>query len=360
MGRRASFVYLITVLTLVLGMTPGSAGPPHPVPVGSDRTVTVMTRNLYFGADLEPVIAAQTPEQFLSAAVGAFEQAQASDFRARAAAMADEIAAEAPALVGMQEATWWRVGPLGDAAPAETPLVDFVGLIVDALADRGADYVVLESVEGFDAELPVPAPIGLDVRLTVGDVLLARADMPTSRLKLSNLQSGQYATTAVIPTPIGNLPFTRQWISVDAKVWGRQFRFVTTHLESIAAPFRIGQAMELRDGPADTGLPVVAVGDFNAPITAAGDASSVLLAAGFVDAWGAVHPGDPGPTCCQDADLRNPVSDLTSRIDLVLTRGGFTVADVRRVGVQPDPNLSPLGVLYPSDHAGVVADLVLR
>jgi endonuclease/exonuclease/phosphatase family metal-dependent hydrolase len=361
MRRFALVLQFALVLLLLVGVTAALARPvPPSTPVGPDRTLTVMARNIYFGADLAPALAAQSSEEFFAAAVGAFEEAQASDFPARAAAIADEIVADGPALVGIQEATWWRTGPFQDPAPAEDVLVDFVGLILAELDQRGASYEAIATVEGFDAELPVDLgpELQLDIRLTVGDVMLARTDLRPAELALSNIQTGTFGAMVSLPSPVGQLDFPRQWISVDAKSRGLTTRVITTHLESISAAVRTAQAVELLAGPASTSLPVVAMGDFNAETHVAGDASATMLAAGFVDAWDVAGDG-PGLTCCQDADLRNETSALDKRIDLVLTRGDFGVNDVRVVGDEPQPGLSALGVLYPSDHAGVVADLVL-
>jgi endonuclease/exonuclease/phosphatase family metal-dependent hydrolase len=329
-----------------------------PSATGPDRHLTVMTRNIYFGADLDPVLAADDVDEFFEAAVGAFNEAMASDFPARAAGIADEIVAEEPALVGIQEATWWRTTALTDPPIMPEISIDFVELILEELDARGASYEALATVEGFDAEIPVET-LGASVRLTVGDVLLARTDLPTSQLKISNVQSGTYDERVTFVSPVGALEFPRQWISADVKVRGKQARVVTTHLESIDEDVRVAQAVELLAGPASTSLPVIAIGDFNAETSEADDSSATMLGAGFSDAWEVAHPAEDGLTCCQDPDLRNETSDLTSRIDLILTRGGFGVDDVRVVGDEPDTELSGLGVLYPSDHAGVVADLVL-
>ena len=67
------------------------------------------------------------------------------------------------------------------------------------------------------------------------------------------------------------------------------------------------------------------------------------------------RPGDPGFTCCQDADLLNPTSKLSERIDLVLFRGNFSAIHADIVGDNP-ANRTSSG-LWPSDHAGVVATL---
>lgn len=354
--RRHVHTLVLTFAVLVAATSAAVAAPFHPTPVGSDRAVTVMTRNLYFGADLTPVITATSAEDFLAAAVGAFQTSQASDFPSRAAAVAREIAANDAALVGLQEATWWRVGALGDPAPANQVLTDFVALIQAELAALGEPYEVLASVEGFDAELPVAA-IGVDVRLTVGDVMLRRANLPW--LQVTDVHTGSYATTVSFDTPIGPLSFPRQWIAADVRVRGESARVITTHLESVAAFFRTAQAGELLAGPADTSMPVAIMGDLNAEAGDVGDSAATIIADGFADAWAAVHGAADGSTFGHDALLRDPTTVLDEQIDFVLTRGGLVITDVRRTGVDPDPTLSPLGVLYPSDHAGVVADLVL-
>jgi endonuclease/exonuclease/phosphatase family metal-dependent hydrolase len=78
--------------------------------------------------------------------------------------------------------------------------------------------------------------------------------------------------------------------------------------------------------------------------------------AGFSDAWKQVHPTSDGYTCCQRADLRNPTSELSLRIDLVLTRG-VSVEDIQLVGDQPSDRTLTDPPLWPSDHAGLLATL---
>ena len=78
-----------------------------------------------------------------------------------------------------------------------------------------------------------------------------------------------------------------------------------------------------------------------------------LIAGGLTDAW---NKDDPGFTCCQDGDLRNPDSKLSFRIDLVLYRGDFHVENIELVG-DKQADKTTLSGLWPSDHAGVVATL---
>src|SRR5262249_39828012 len=67
------------------------------------REVTVMSRNLYHGADLEPAIAAVAtgnPQVFIPAISQMWARVRATDFPTRAEALADEVLHARPTLVG--------------------------------------------------------------------------------------------------------------------------------------------------------------------------------------------------------------------------------------------------------------------
>jgi len=119
------------------------------------------------------------------------------------------------------------------------------------------------------------------------------------------------------------------------------------------------QGAEMLAGPANTTLPVVYVCDCNSRADGTGTATYAdALAAGFADAWLERERHDPGLTCCQAEDLRNPVSLFDQRIDLVLVRGRAHVRQIQTVGGAQEDR-TPDG-LWPSDHAGVVATLQLE
>src|SRR5688572_17659026 len=124
MDKLMAFVSLVGAL---LGLTSPSPAWAAPAP-----TVTVVTQNLYIGADLSPILAAPDLPAAVAAAGEVFAAVQASHPAARMAAVADEIASRPPELVGLQEATLWRSGELGSVAT--TVELDFVQLLVDALA----------------------------------------------------------------------------------------------------------------------------------------------------------------------------------------------------------------------------------
>ena len=363
-ARRGNLAALAsTALLVILMLMPAAA-----TTRAAAGELTVMTRNLSFGTDLSPILAASNQFEFVTAVAAAYTQAQSTDFSGRARAWADEIDHARPDLVGLQEAVLWRTQTPADFSPtpnATTVQADLVGLLLAELRSRGLKYEVVIAQTGFDIEAPRLFPAGfVDVRLTQQEVILVRK---TAGLKLTNAQGGQYAAFLTIPTVIGvpvSLPWA--WASVDATLNGRSFRFATTHLDPTSGDAQQAQAAEFLAGPGATTMPIVWVGDFNSDadatvITGVPSATATyasIIAAGFSDAWKAKHPADPGFTCCQATDLRNPTSILTERDDLVLTRGPFHVGKATLVGDQVADRL-PSG-LWPSDHAGVVATLELE
>ena len=81
---------------LLLGVLSSPAAARHDI-------IKVMTRNQYLGTDLDPLILAQTPEEFYAAAVVALRQIEANDFPLRARRLAKEVARTKPHVIGLQE-----------------------------------------------------------------------------------------------------------------------------------------------------------------------------------------------------------------------------------------------------------------
>lgn len=331
---------------------------------------TVMTRNVFLGADLNPIIRAERPQDVPFIAAGVWARIQASNYPARAGALADEITRHSPDLVGLQEAVLYHIQSPGDAAfggtaPATTVAYDFVQLLIDSLAARGQTYAVVSAVTGTVVELPVftgAAPVPFDdVRFTDREVILARSGVP-----VSNPQGAVFA--ARIDLPIGGaggpaLSQRRGWASIDASVAGHTFRFISTHLEvQSVAPIQVMQGAELIAIAGASPLPVVLVGDFNSAADGTQTATYAnIVDAGYQDVWNRL--GEPGYTCCQAEDLLNTTSELDQRLDIIFV-GGFRTASqgsigarVQVVGDHPVDRL-PSG-LWPADHAGVVATLRL-
>lgn len=358
--RVGRFAAAMACLLALLTTQTGSAQ--QPIPFVGDRTITVMSRNVYHGVNDEIfAVAGATGLQDLLARVAAVYQGYVSrDFHKRGEAIAAEIAAARPELVGLQEAILVRTQfpPDGTASPATTVAFDYVQILRDALAARGLRYEVVAQAIGLDVELP--SALGFDVRHTDREVILARADLTTADLKLTNAQAHDFHRNCALPGPLGSAPIVirRGWVSVDAKIRGRDIRFVSTHLDGDCLPFtseiQQAQAAQLVAEAGATDLPLVLVGDLNTPADGNGVTYNLLAALGFSDAWTAAGQG-PGYTCCQQPNLLNPASMLQDRIDFVLFRGPFAALAADVTGDEPADKTT--SGWWPSDHAGVVARL---
>jgi endonuclease/exonuclease/phosphatase family metal-dependent hydrolase len=191
-------------------------------------------------------------------------------------------------------------------------------------------------------------------------VILARTDLNPRSFQWSNPQSGQFAAYVPFTTPNGTIPITRSWASVDVHFHGSTFRFIGTHLESFVPIVREAQGAELRAGPGNTSLPVIVAMDSNAqafPLPQ-DPTYSDFMAAGYSDVWQELFPSAPGLTCCQSESDNNPVSQLYQRIDLILTLGNIEEQNIGLFGADPSTR-TPDG-LWPSDHAGVAAQVTVE
>jgi endonuclease/exonuclease/phosphatase family metal-dependent hydrolase len=370
--RSTILFFGITVLAFAIALPAAAVQLPQ---AEKPKTVTVMTRNLYVGADLLPAVAAIAtgdPLQIIAAVSETWAKVQFTDFPGRAESLAREIAETEPDLIGLQEAELWRSQTPADFVIGNAKHVeyDFVQILLDALKRRGLRYEVVAEEIGLDAEFPgflSPTAKKLsDIRLTDREVILARTD-----LELFNPQTGHFATNIEIPiSPDFTFVLLRGWASVDAHVKGKTFRFLTTHLEADSELVRDAQAIEILLGPANTALPVILVADANS--NANGDTTSAAYAswigAGFTDAWFQAHPGEFVTTCCADELLLSPAipveGDDEGRIDLVLYRGagdfGTLGIDLRGNQAATDRVFNGVSLIWPSDHAGVAATLEIH
>jgi endonuclease/exonuclease/phosphatase family metal-dependent hydrolase len=329
----------------------------------ADLEIVVMTRNLYIGSDLDPLLAVSSLEEVPDAGAEVWADVVATDFTERAEAIADEIAAARPHLVGLQEVSMFRrqspgdflIGNLIRASQVE---LDYLEALLAALEARGLSYRPVAVSVGTDLEGPLRvAGSGFtdDLRLTDREVIIARSDVSVTDIREEN-----YSVTQSVPPGGGplSIDLVKGWTSVDATVEGFSFRFVSTHLEiaRFDPVVQVAQADELLDALAGENLPIVLVGDFNSTPGGSGTPTyGNLIAAGFQDAWDLGGSGGEGLTCCQRTDLRDPVSSLSARVDLILLRGALQALAAEVVGDDP-ADRTPSG-LWPSDHAGVVAVL---
>lgn len=298
------------------------------------------TYNLYLGADLTVVFDATDEADFARRARVVHDQVLATDLVARAEAVARILARERVDVVGLQEVARWSRDEVGE------PWLDFLDELLAALARAGAAYDAHAATTSFAGGAQVA---GGDAMSVLGrNVILVRRDVG---LRVLGSRAGSFCRTLEVVTPMPGLVLgiARSWSWVDAQVGDRPLRFVNTHLEAWDAQVRDAQRDELLDELGSPEMPLVLVGDFNAA------PADVEMPAEYVDAWAVAGTGGPGWTCGQVADLTGECA-LATRIDYVFVRG--PVVDRCWVVGDHDEERTP-GGLWPSDHAGVVADLTL-
>ena len=339
---------------------------PQSAPAENPHDLTVMTRNMDAGTDMNYILAATDLESLMAGTAATLAEIKASGIPARASRVADEIAIYRPDLIALQEVTLWRTGPLMEP-PATEVLYDQLDLLMAELAKRRLRYGVVTVQWLLDAEAPVPAD-GVDLRITDRNVILARLDLPRPQFALSNIQTHRYDAIFQFGSPLlGEFIEPTGWISVDVEVLNRKFRFVNTHLESTGVPggeqIQAAQVTELLAALASPGMPVVMAGDFNANAEPGPEhTGSVerIVSAGFRDCWEWANPGDPGYTWpLFGEDQASGPTTPNERIDLIFTSGDFAR------WIDRDPKVLSAALtgttpLWGSDHAGVVVKVRMK
>ena len=337
-----------------------SLGSARTLASSKNRELNVMTYNMYLGSDFTDIFLAESGDELVLEVGEAYRDMLAGNVPERIDAIAAQIEAGEPLLVGLQEVALWRTGTFLDPAQATDVTYDFLEMLLDELAERGLNYSAIEIQTNFDVELPgiVTASIFRDIRYTDRDVILARSDLKTSQLKIEGTQSGTFAARLPITVLGQTITIVRGWNFADVKFRGKTYRFLNAHLESIVEAIQIAQAAELLAGPLDTDLPLILVGDFNSDAEANGTAYLMLTGAGLSDVWDNVQPNNPGFTWPLSGEIPLPTEQPTQRLDLILARGKISPLSADVFG-EAAADLTPSG-FRPSDHAGVGATVVLQ
>jgi endonuclease/exonuclease/phosphatase family metal-dependent hydrolase len=345
---RLRFVLALAVAACVAAPAGASAA-------SSTRDVTVMSRNLYLGADIIKAATAKTPDELKQSATTLFQTVQQTNFPGRAKAIASEIDKTHPDLIGLQEVALWRKTPDGvtnTVTDANIVVYDFLASLQKEIKARGLHYKA--AVTQQEADFEVPTSLNYDLRLTMRDVILVRTGKG-AKVKVGKTLKGNYTDRLVVPVPGLSITSLRGWTAVDAKLGGRSFRFVNTHLEAYGGELRAKQAQQLLKGPlASKKKQIILVGDLNSDTRDAdpeGLAIKAIRAGGFVDAFKKA-PATSG----QDEKLDNPTSKLQRYIDHIMSRPTLKTIRTKVVGNRPADKISGL---WPSDHAGTVATLRL-
>jgi hypothetical protein len=393
MLRRAHIAGVVTVAVLSLIAGPPAAGIAETTSPPAKPT-TVMTRNIYLGADINrPINAAlqaqaegKSPQEVLVALGNATHVTRAivdrTNFPVRARLLAGEIARTEPDVVGLQEVALWRSGPLQldqvGVPNATTVDYDYLQILLDALADRGADYTAVSIGDRADVEAPsftgspFDGTIGADardVRLTMRDVVLMRVE---DGLTATGTGGGVYSNNLSVDILGTTMRFDRGYQWVNVRSGGQRFRFVNTHLESVSSDLALAQAQELLANAPASGRSTVFVCDCNSdPLNDSVKPNDhvphkapyelITGAGGFTDEWLEFAPAEQGWTSGLSETVDDPTAaSFDHRIDMIFGRtanGGALHVDGGEVTGTDVADRDPATGLWPSDHGGVVLRL---
>ncbi len=352
---------LLLLVPLVLGCVDAEPFAPESAQTATLRSAAaapglgLMTQNMYVGTDVDALIvalASPDPTDDFPGLLTALAMLEETDFASRASAVAAAIAKHRPHAVGLQEVSLIHVDLTGLGIPLVH--IDFLAGLQAELAARGLDYQVAAANLNFTAA-PMPG-----ISLADSDVLLVDAERVTV-----NAAAGHTFAVNLGPVAPG-VTLERGYVVADVTIGGRAYRIVTAHPEadfgvSLAA-LREVQAMELAAAIAGQSNAVI-MGDLNdVPGSPLYD---VLIDAGLTDVWPALRPGVAGYTDKHPYDLSNAHPTLTARKDYIFARGldgpsGSLQGAVELLGDTPAERVDgAFGPIWPSDHAGVLATLLL-
>ena len=397
----------LLIALLVLPITPAHSDEPY--------RVTVMSRNLYLGADVG--VALELIPNFPKAAQFMWDQVKQTNFSTRAPKLAREAAQDRPEIIGVQEATIWYCKK--DLFSEKVEVFNFLDDFIAATKTTGVGYSLASAngVEAFNPGYSISAiPYLTKVRdpetfnpifkqdtaacgFTIGDALLVRDDVKSSILQVGN--SEYDATYSIVPTI---MTIYRGYTWADFKVQDSVVRLITTHLESIwdenKIPNSALQAQQLVADLKDAKMPVIIMGDFNAdyrdprpagdpnpglqpvasdtcptPGGAKCNAYRTMLEAGFENAspdgknpryftWGATALlNGPDKSRIKSAKEFGNQYGFTDRLDYIFTKNAYATVSSKIIGnVWPDgSSVWDCGKdkCFASDHAGVIATIEL-
>ena len=180
---------LLIPLLLVGSLAPGACDDQSPLaPADETYTVdragspalTVMSWNIYVGADLTQLLAVQDPSQIACGVSAVYADVLATDFGARAVAIADQIEAFRPHVIGLNEVSTFDF--VYETIPFLEDL-EFLAVLQAELASRGLDYAAPVDARSTNFEITLPISYAADcepqdlLAYTEYDVLLVRDDV---------------------------------------------------------------------------------------------------------------------------------------------------------------------------------------
>lgn len=338
------------------------------------KALRVMTVNLYLGGSLGSAIEAADMgiAEFLAAAAGVYDTAQATNFPLRAEAIAKSIKKRKPDIVALNELTDWVAS---SSSGANLPNYDYLKILKRAMKKQGLAYknaAIVDNADiGFtesigipylnparpgcdyqvDPNLPLTSQLGAgllncQVRLKDRDGILYNTK--TKKLKFlgkSKTATGRFKRQQEFAVAGQQLSFDRGWASAQFSFRGKKFTMMTSHLEvesgtpgttglkNWPSPVQVAQGKQLvriaQKKAKQTNGRVVLAGDLNSDANGFYSPTYRNLTKYFKDSYlqaGGEKGQSVGATCCQTGDLNSDIPldsgdpVVPTRIDLVLNR----------------------------------------
>ena len=387
---RKMIVTLLLTLTILLQMPYTYSAPP---------TITVMSRNIYLGADV--AVAMEAIPNMPKAAQFMWDQVKQNDFSKRVKILANEINESKPDLIGLQEATTWFCKK--NAWSKKTEVLNFTKQLISELNGK-YQFAAKGEVTAYNPGYSInPIPFLTKVKdpatfkpqfnqdsaacgFETGDAILIKSSLVSAIKNVGNIDYRDKYT--IIPIL---MKVTRGYTYLDLEINGQLIRFITTHLESLwdenKVPNAAKQATQLIEDQKMNSLPTVIVGDFNSdprdprltsdlnpgeqPIASQVcpenseicNAYKLMVRAGYTNAspdvlnplnytWGmnALLTGVDPKRAVSAKQMGNPYG-FTDRLDYIFIKNGLTQKSSKIIGIKPP---------YGTDHAGLVSTLNLR
>jgi endonuclease/exonuclease/phosphatase family metal-dependent hydrolase len=385
------FICLLLVAISYLLVTPATTY--------ATSNLVVMSRNIYLGADVGKALAL-IPD-LPAAAQFMWNQMRKTDFQARAKLLADEINDYQPDVIGIQEATIWRCQK--NLSSKKTTVYDFVEIMLTQLSGK-YEVAEFENTKAYNPGFSIsPIPYLTKVNdpevfqkifsqdsafcgFETGDALIVKKQLQPEVINLGNTE--YEATYSIVPTL---MTIYRGYTWADIKINGIPIRFITTHLESLwdenKLPNSAKQARQLIADTSNTKMPLIVMGDFNSdprdprgkkslnpgeqpveslncPLASSTcNAYKLMIDSGFVDAgpnsldpnnftWG-MNAQLTGPELNRNIAAKKLGNQFgfTDRLDYIIVKNDLEINSAKITGINPP---------YASDHAGVVASIVIN
>jgi hypothetical protein len=213
----------------VTATTAGAASASVKAP-GNNEFV-VYTQNVYPGADLDAVFANPGPATLVTA----LQQFAHTNWPERAATIAKFVQQNNPDVIALNEMSTVKVTGF-DALDQN---IDFLPVLMAALANRGLHYVVAGQVANLHPFIQLSATKTIDWQ--DHDVVLVR-----NNITVSNVQAGNYPAPLLIPNlsfdGTNHFDIVRGYVIVDITDGRRTARFAASHIEDLNPELNVDQS----------------------------------------------------------------------------------------------------------------------